>query len=114
MGGPAPDSAAVLDHVRRLRAVGTPPVEDVERVLTDGYACVLRAEGERRRLRGRLEQRAATLEEKPDVAVVVELKTLARGIARAGSEIEELRAALGDLAEQAGRRRPYARPLRTA
>jgi hypothetical protein len=104
MGGTAPDSAAVLDDVRRLRGTAAPPIEDVERVLTDGYACVLWAEGERRRLRGRLEQRAATLDPTPDVATADELRTLARGIARADSEIEELRSALGDLAARQGQR----------
>jgi hypothetical protein len=105
MVGPGPDFTAVLDDVRRLRAVAAPPIEDVERVLTDGYACILHVEGERLRLRGRLEERAATLDPAPDVDAVTELRTLAHGIARADGEIEELRAALDDLAARARRRR---------
>ena len=93
----APDSAAVLDDVRRLQGASDPPFDDVERVLTDGYACVMRAEGERRRLRGRLEEQAATMGD----GQIEEIAALAQGIARAGSEIDELRSELGKLAARA-------------
>jgi hypothetical protein len=84
----------VLDDVRRLQRASDPALGDVEHVLTDGYACVMRTEGERRRLRGRLEERAATMGD----GQTEEITALAQGIARADSEIEELRAALGRLA----------------
>jgi hypothetical protein len=103
---PAPDYAALLDDVRRLHeAPALPPLEDAERLLTDGYACVLRAEGERLRLRERLEERAALLGTAPDAGGVVEISALAEGIARVDSEIEELRAALGGLAVRVSRLR---------
>ncbi len=84
----------MLDDVRRLQRASDPALDDVERVLTDGYACVMHTEGERRRLRGRLEERAATMGD----GQIEEITALAQGIARADSEIEELRAALGRLA----------------
>jgi hypothetical protein len=100
MVGKSSDSAAVLDNVRRLRDAPAPPVEDAERVLTEGYACVLRAEGERLRLRSRLEQRAGSLGPASGGDEAVEIAALAQGIARADGEIEQLRAALGELADR--------------
>src|SRR4029079_12013570 len=104
MVGKGSDSAAVLDDVRRLRDAPSPPIEDAERVLTDGYAWVLRAEGERLRLRSSLEQRARSLEQ-AGRDEVVELAALAQGIARADGEIAQLRAALAELAARLSRLR---------
>jgi hypothetical protein len=94
----------VLDDVRRLRDAPSPPIEDAERVLTDGYAWVLRAEGERLRLRSSLEQRARSLEQ-AGRDEVVEIAALAQGIARADGEIAQLRAALAELAARLSRLR---------
>jgi hypothetical protein len=105
MVGKSSDSVAVLENVRRLRDAPSPLIEDAERVLTEGYACVLRAEGERLRLRGRLQQRATSLGLAPGREEVVEIAALAQGIARADGEIEELREALGELAERLRRLR---------
>src|SRR5262245_61989060 len=105
MVGKSSDSAAVLGDVRRLRDAPSPPIEDAERVLTDGYACVLSAEGERLRLRSRLEQRASSLGPASGGDDVVEIAALARGIARADREIAQLRAALGELADRLSRLR---------
>lgn len=104
MVGKGSDSAAVLDDVRRLRDAPSPPIEDAERVLTDGYAWVLRAEGERLRLRSSLERRARSLE-RAGRDEVVEIAALAQGIARADGEIEQLRAALAELAARLSRLR---------
>jgi hypothetical protein len=104
MVGKGSDSAAVLDDVRRLRDAPSPPIEDAERVLTDGYAWVLRAEGERLRLRSSLEQRARSLE-LAGRDEVVEIAALAQGIARADGEIAQLRAALAELAARLSRLR---------
>jgi hypothetical protein len=98
MVGKGSDSAAVLDDVRRLRDAPSPPIEDAERVLTDGYALVLRAEGERLRLRSRLEQHATRLGPASGGDEVVEIAALAQGIARVDGEIEQLRRALDELA----------------
>jgi hypothetical protein len=95
----------VLDDVRRLRDAPSPPIEDAERVLTDGYALVLRAEGERLKLRSRLEQRATSLGPASGGDEVVEIAALAQGIARAEGEIEQLRTALEELAAQVRRLR---------
>ena len=91
----------VLEDVRRLHAASAPDLDDVERVLTDGYACVLRTEGERGRLRTQLEERTAAIGGKPDRSEIVEITGLAQDIARADSEIEEFRLALGRLAARA-------------
>ena len=104
MVGKGSESAAVLDDVRRLRDAPSPPIEDAERVLTDGYAWVLRAEGERLRLRSSLEQRARSLE-LAGRDEVVEIAALAQGIARADGEIAQLRAALAELAARLSRLR---------
>ena len=104
MVGKGSDSAAVLDDVRRLRDAPSPPIEDAERVLTDGYAWVLRAEGERLRLRSSLEQRARSLEQ-AGRDEVVEIAALAQGIARSDGEIAQLRAALAELAARLSRLR---------
>ena len=95
----------MLGNVRALCNASAVALGDVERVLTDGYACVLRTEGERRRLRGRLQERAVTVSANGSAGVVLELNALAQGIARAESEIEELRAALKALAAKANRLR---------
>ncbi|MGE5272662.1 MAG: hypothetical protein ACM3QU_02670 [Verrucomicrobiota bacterium] len=104
MAGGELDSGAVLGNVRELCDAPAASLVDVERVLTDGYACVLRTEDERRRLRGRLEERVVTVSAGGS-AGVVEIKALAQGIARADSQIEELRAALRTLAAKASRLR---------
>ena len=92
---------AVLDDARRLQGAAAPDLDDLDRVLTDGYACVLRTEGERSRLRAQLEERAAAIGASPDRGALVEMRALAQGIARADSEIEEFRSALGRLAARA-------------
>jgi len=121
MAGGELDSGAVLGDVRRLCDAPVASLVDVERVLTDGYACVLRSEDERRRLRGRLQERAVTAAGVGSGGEFVEIRALAQGIARADSEIEELRAALQTLAAKASSlrvsecaREAQARPLRTA
>jgi hypothetical protein len=101
MPGGELDSGAVLGNVRRLCDEAEASLGDVERVLTDGYACVLRTENERRQLRGRLQERAVTASANGSPGEAVEISSLAQGIARADSEIEELRAALETLAARA-------------
>ena len=110
----------MLADVRRLCDAPEATLADVDGVLTDGYACVLRTEDERRRLRGRLQQRAVKVSSAGSRADAVEIRKLAQGIARADSEIEELRAALSLLAAKASSLRAaagtpiQAMPLRTA
>jgi hypothetical protein len=92
---------AVLEDVRRLHAAPRPDLDDVERVLTDGYACVLRTEGERRRLRTQLDERTAAIGDKPGREEIVEIRALVEEITRADGEIEEFRHALDRLAARA-------------
>jgi hypothetical protein len=103
MAANAPDREAVLDDIRVLTAAPGPLLAQVERTLADGYACVLQIEAESRRLRQRLEERAASLEESPAPEHVVEVAGLASGIARTDGELAELRAALIDLRDVARR-----------
>jgi hypothetical protein len=103
MARSAPQSGAVLDDIRILTAAPAPLLAQVERTLADGYACALQIEAERLRLRRRLEERAASLDDSPGSEHVVEVAGLARGIARTDGELAELRAALLDLRETARR-----------
>jgi hypothetical protein len=105
MARQAPDCAAILDNVRRVNESPETPIEDAERLLTDGYACVMRAEGKRLRLRGRLEKRVTTLGAEPGADEVGEITELALGIARVDGEIEQLRTALDRLAARVRRLR---------
>jgi hypothetical protein len=99
------DREAVLDDIRTLTATPAPLLGQVERTLADGYACVLHIEAEQLRLRRRLEESAAALGESAGSERVGEVAGFARGIARANSELAELRAALSELAETARRLR---------
>jgi hypothetical protein len=105
MAANAPDRGAVLDDIRVLTAAPTPLLAQVERTLADGYACALQIEAESRRLRQRLEERAASLAESPASEHVVEVAGLAKGIARSDGELAELRTALLELRETARRLR---------
>jgi hypothetical protein len=103
MAANAPDRGAVLDDIRVLTAAPTPLLAQVERTLADGYACALQIEAESRRLRQRLEERAASLSESPGSEHVVEVAGLAKGIARTDGELAELRTALLELRDVARR-----------
>lgn len=98
-----PDRGAVLEDIRVLTAAPTPLLAQVERTLADGYACALQIEAESRRLRQRLEERAASLAESPGSENVVEVAGLAKGIARTDGELAELRTALLELRDVARR-----------
>jgi hypothetical protein len=99
------DREAVLGDIRTLTVATAPLLEQVERTLADGYACVLRAEAERFRLRRRLEERAALLGESPGTERAAEVADIARRIARTDVELGELRAALLELRATARRLR---------
>ncbi len=99
----APDRGTVLDDIRILTAAPAPLLAQVERTLADGYACALQIEAERRRLRQRLAERAAALDESPHSGHVGEVAGLAKGIARTDGELLELRAALHELRDVARR-----------
>jgi hypothetical protein len=104
MPGGESDRAAVLEDIRSLSATSAPRLDQVERMLTDGYACVLEIEAERLRFQRRLEQRAVVLSEQFGPPVE-EVAGLAQGVARASEELAELRAALKTLSAVAQRLR---------
>jgi hypothetical protein len=106
MEGNTLDRVSVLEDIRLLTTIPSPPLDHVERTLADGYACALGIEAQRLRLQRELELRAAGLTVRRR-RTVVEVAGLARGIARADEELAELRAALVDLAT-------LARGLRTS
>jgi hypothetical protein len=105
MAAHAPDRAAVLEDIRTLTAAPAPLIEQVERTLADGYACTMGIEAERRRLRSRLEERAAALGDNPGSDRIGEIAGLGQGLARTESELFEFRAALVELAAKARRLR---------
>jgi hypothetical protein len=98
------DRGTVVDDIRVLAAAPTPPLEQVERTLADGYACALGIEAQRIRLQRELEGRAVGLSGRTGPKVD-EVAGLARGIARADEELGELRAALVELSKTARRLR---------
>lgn len=97
------DRCPVLEDIRVLAAAPTPPLEQVECTLADGYACALGIEAQRIRLQRELEARAARLSRRG--SKVDEVVGLANRIARADEELVELRAALVELAQTARRLR---------
>jgi hypothetical protein len=103
-----PDRETVLDDIRALTAAPRPPLEQVERTLTDGYAHALRLEAQRLRLQRQLERRAVDLPDAPGADRVAEISGLARGVAEADGELAELRHALALLKETMQRLRAAA------
>jgi hypothetical protein len=104
MAAKAPNRATVLADIRTLAATPTPLLDEVERTLTDGYACALEIETERLRLQRRLQDSAAALTKRSSSAVE-EVSGLAQCVARADGELSELRDALAGLASVAQRLR---------
>jgi non-ribosomal peptide synthetase component F len=103
-----PDRETLLEGIRALTAAPQPRLEEVERTLTDGYAHALQLEAEHLRLQRQLGQRAAELPDAPAADRVAEITGLARGVAEADGELNELRAALALLKETAQRIRTAA------
>ena len=105
MAESASDPGPVLDDIRALSAAPAPLLDQVERTLTDGYACALAIESKQSRLRRRLQLRAAALGDSPASEHVGEVSDLAQGLARTEDELRDLRVALAELATIAGRLR---------
>jgi hypothetical protein len=87
----------VLERIDALLGEA-PPVPELERTLTDGYATALALEGERIRIDRRMDGVAASIEEDPDGAK--ELSALAERRARVDSELRHLRERLGLLKQR--------------
>jgi hypothetical protein len=87
----------VLERVEALLG-GAPPVREIERTLTDGYATALALEGERMRIERRMDDVTASIDVDPDVAQ--ELSALAERRAAIDDELGHLRARLGALKQR--------------
>jgi len=87
----------VLERIDALLG-GAPPVPELERTLTDGYATALALEGERLRIDKRMDGVAASIDDAPDGAK--ELSELAERRARVDSDLHRLRERLGLLKQR--------------
>jgi hypothetical protein len=97
----------VLERIEALLG-GAPPVPELERTLTDGYATALALEGERIRIERRMNGVAAQIEENPDGAK--ELSELAERRAEVDSDLSHLRARLGLLKQRSRELRAVPQP----
>jgi hypothetical protein len=88
----------VLERIDVLLG-GAPPMPELERTLTDGYATALALEGERIRIDRQMNGVAAAIDEDPDGAK--ELSALAERRAEVDSDLSHLRQRLGLLKERA-------------
>lgn len=96
----------LLDQITRLinqpaPADGGPHLEQVERVLTDGYAHALALEAERWRLERRIGEVAAEFGSGDIGGKTKELSALTERLTSADGELESLRGLLGRLRDQA-------------
>jgi hypothetical protein len=82
----------VLERIDALLG-GAPPVPELERTLTDGYATALALEGERIRIERQMDGVAAAIDTHPQGAK--ELSALAERRAKLDGELNHLRARLG-------------------
>ena len=87
----------VLERIDVLLG-GAPPVPELERTLTDGYATALALEGERLRIDKRMDGVAAAINEDPSGAK--ELSALAEKRASVDSDLRRLRERLGLLKQR--------------
>ena len=87
----------VLERIEALLG-GSPPVVELERTLTDGYATALALEGERIRIERKMDGVAAGIEADPQGAQ--ELSSLAERRAKLDRDLRHLRERLGLLKER--------------
>jgi hypothetical protein len=97
----------VLERIDALLG-GAPPVPELERTLTDGYATALALEGERIRIERRMDGVAAEIDTNPRGAK--ELSALAERRAKVDSELSHLRARLGLLKQRTRELRAVPQP----
>lgn len=97
----------VLERIDSLLG-GAPPVPELERTLTDGYATALALEGERIRIERRMNGVAAAIDADPNGAK--ELSALAERRARLDGELSHLRARLRLLKQRTRELRAVVQP----
>jgi len=90
--------SVVLERIDALLR-GAPPVPELERTLTDGYATALALEGERLRIDRKVDGVAAAIDRDP--AGAKELSALAERRASIDQELSHLRERLGLLKQRA-------------
>src|SRR2546421_7561971 len=87
----------ICQKVSALIAAPTGDIEEIERVLTDGYAQALRLEAEKWRLEKRMSEVAQGLQRGDTEQKVRELSTLAKRVDANTGDVAELRSLLADL-----------------
>ena len=91
----------ICENVSALIAAPTRDIEEIEHVLTDGYAQALRLEAEKWRLEKRMGEVAQGLQRGDTAEKVRELSTLAKQVDVNAGELAELRSLLADLRRHA-------------
>jgi hypothetical protein len=97
----------VLERIDALLG-GAPPVPELERTLTDGYATALALEGERIRIEREMDGVAAQIDSNPQGAK--KLSALAERRAKVDGELSHLRARLGVLKQRTRELRAVPQP----
>jgi hypothetical protein len=91
----------ICGQVSALIAAPTRDLDEIEHVLTDGYAHALLLEGEKWRLEKRMGEVAQGLQRGDTAKKVRELSTLAKQVDANAGELAELRSLLADLRRHA-------------
>jgi hypothetical protein len=91
----------VLDRISALLGASTRDLDQIERTLTDGYACALTLEAERWRLEKRVLALSQGIETGDTAGKARELADVARRFESNGGDLTKLRALLSELRRHA-------------
>jgi hypothetical protein len=96
----------INDEIRRLlesprAGKNAPSIDDIEDMLTTGYASALALDAERRRLERRIAEAAANLRERPGERQHSELVQLGQRLSEASGDLSHLRELLSSLRTRA-------------
>ena len=91
----------VLDRISALLGASTRDLDQIERTLTDGYACALTLEAERWRLEKRVLALSQGIETGDTAGKARELADVARRLESNGGGLTKLRALLSELRRHA-------------
>ncbi len=91
----------LLDRISTLVGTSTRDLPEIERTLTDGYACALSLEAERWRLEQHLIALSQGIETGDTIGKAQQLGDVARRLEAIDLELTELRALLADLRRRA-------------
>jgi hypothetical protein len=87
----------LLDRISTLLGASTRDLDQIERTLTDGYACALSLEAERWRLERRVTGLSQGIEDGDLADNVRELAAVAKRLERNGRDLTKLRGLLSEL-----------------